>query len=147
MTDIKDLKLLFAGHYFGPPAEAADLLRAESILGEPIPASLKEFYLAFDGFRGPTNAGFFWPIFGFPGLVRSNRFLRDDELFPHELVTQCLFFGDNGCGPLWGFKQDLPGKVIQWDVRWGLDFEIAGDCPLDVWRAEKHMYDSLDDEA
>ena len=32
--------------------------------------------------------------------------------------------------------RDLPGKVIQWDAEWGADLKVAGDGPLDVWRAE-----------
>ncbi len=76
-----------------------------------------------------------------------NLFFRGDELFPQELVTQCLFFGDNGVGAQWGLKRDLPGKVILWDAEWGEDFEVVGDSPLEVWRTEKQMFDSLSERA
>jgi hypothetical protein len=141
-----EVRALFAGHSFGAPCNDADVREAEAALGESLPPVLRELYLAFDGFRGPTNAAFFWPLFGREGLVEMNQFYRGDDLFPQELISQVLFFGDNGCGPQWGFKRDLPGKVIQWDAEWGADFEVIGDSPLDVWRAEKQMYDSLGGE-
>ena len=137
----------FAGYDFGPPCSEADIRRAEAALGEELPAVLRELYLAFNGFLGPTNAAFFWPLFAWEpehaGLVEMNSFFRGDVLFPQQLVSQCLFYGDNGCGPQWGLKRDLPGQVIQWDARWGEDFAVVGDSPLAVWLAEKRMYDAL----
>jgi hypothetical protein len=144
MSQPDEVRALFTGHRFGVSCNEADIRRAEAALGESFPPVLRELYLAFDGFRGPTDAAFFWPLFGEEGLVEMNQFYRGDDLFPQELVSQCLFFGDNGVGPQWGFKRDLPGKVIQWDAEWGADFEVVGDSPLDVWRAEKQLYDSLD---
>ena len=146
MAAADEVRAMFVGHGFGEPCAEADIRRAELALGEPLPQALRELYLAFDGFRGSTNAGFFWPLFGRVGLVEMNQFYRGDDIFPIELISQCLFFGDNGCGPQWGFKRDLPGKVIQWDAEWGADFEVAGDSPLDVWRAEKELYDSLGEQ-
>jgi cell wall assembly regulator SMI1 len=138
-----EVRLLFAAYSFGPPCPETDIRRAEAALGESFPLAIRELYLAFDGFRGPTNAAFFWPLFGQEGLVEMNQFYRGDDLFPQELVSKCLFFGDNGCGPQWGIKQDLPGKIIQWDAEWGPDFEVVGDSLLQVWGAEKQLYDSL----
>lgn len=143
MSQPDEVRALFAGQHFGAPCTDADIRRAETALGEPLPPILRELYLAFDGFLGPTNAGFFWSLFEREGLVEMNRFYRDDPLFPQALVSQCLFFGDNGCGPQWAFKRDLPGKVIRWDAEWGEDIEVVGESPLDVWRAEKQMYDDL----
>jgi hypothetical protein len=146
MTPSDEVRAMFPGHCFGASGTEADILRAEAALGEPLPPVLRELYLAFDGFLGSTNASFFWPLFGREGLVEMNQFYRGDDLFPPDLVSQCLFFGDNGCGPPWGFKRDLPGKVIQWDAEWGADFEVVGDSPLDVWRTEKQSYDSPEKE-
>jgi hypothetical protein len=143
MAAADEVRALFPGHRFGAPCSAADLRRAEAALGEPLPPALRELYLAFDGFLGPTDAAFFWPLFGHEGLVEMNQFYRGDALFPQELVAQCLFFGDYGCGPQWGLKGDTPGKVIRWDAEWGTDFEVVGDSPLEVWRAAKQWYDAL----
>jgi SMI1 / KNR4 family (SUKH-1) len=143
MGQADEVRSMFAGRHFGPASCEADLRRAEALLGEPLPESLRKLYLSFDGFLGPTDAGFLWSLFEEEGLVAMNQFYRGDELFPQGLVTKCLFFGDNGCGPQWGFKRDLPGKVIRWDASWGTDFEIVADTPLEAWRAEKRLYDDL----
>lgn len=143
MNQPKAVRSLFLGYCFGPPCTEADIRRAEQALGEPLPPVLRELYLAFDGFRGPTEAGFFWPLFATEGFVEMNLFYRGDDLFPQELVTRCMFFGEGGGGPQWGIKLDLPGKVIKWNASWGTDFEIVGDAPLDVWQQEKELYDSL----
>jgi len=144
LNEADETRVLFAGRRFGPPCSEADVQRAEQALGELLPNVLRGLYLEFNGFSGSTDASFFWPLFGREGLVEMNQFYRGDNLFPQELVASCLFFGDNGCGPQWGFKRDLPGKIIQWDGEWGTDFEVVGESPLDVWRAEKHKYDSLE---
>lgn len=135
----------FAGFEFGPPCSEAEIQRAEEALSEELPPVLRELYLAFNGFLGPTKAAFFWPLLAprplYGALVEMNRFLRSGEPFPQDLVSQCLFFGGNGIGPSWGIKKDLPGKMIQWDARWGPDFEIAGESPLEVWLVEKRFYE------
>ena len=141
-----EVKALFPGRHFGAPATEADLCRAEVALGEPLPPVLRELYLAFDGFRGPTDAAFLWPLFAPEGLVEMNQFYRDDDLFPQDLISRCVFFGDNGCGPQWGIVRDRPDAVIEWDAGWGAEFRAAGATPLDAWRAAKRMYDSLDAE-
>jgi hypothetical protein len=147
MNAADEVRVLFPDNSFGAPCTATDICRAEAALGEPLPAALRELYLAFDGFLGSTNAQFLWPLFGREGLVELNEFFRGDDLFPQGLVGQCLFFGDYGCGPLWGFKRDLPDKVIKWDAEWGVDFEVVGDSPLAVWRAAKQWYDALGEGA
>ena len=105
MPIVDDIRSMFPEPSFGAACTEADIRGAEETLGEPLPSVLRELYLAFNGFRGSTNARFFWPLFGPEGLVRMNQFYRCDDLFPQDLVSQCLFFGDNGCGPQWGFKR------------------------------------------
>jgi SMI1 / KNR4 family (SUKH-1) len=137
----------FAGFSFGAPCSDAEIQRAEAALGEPIPDVLRELYRAFDGFLGPTDSVFFWPLFagkwGECGLVDLNRFLREGDEFPRDLVSRCIFFGDDGGGPFWGIKRDLPGKVICWDAEWGDEFHMVGENPLEVWIAAKKAYEEL----
>src|SRR5687768_13097256 len=66
MTDVPpdDVRRHFAGYPFGDPCTEADLARAEAALGIPIPPVLRTLYLSFNGFLGPTDAGYFWPLFG-----------------------------------------------------------------------------------
>jgi hypothetical protein len=72
-----------------------------------------------------------------------NRFFRSAPEFPTKFVSQCLFFGDDGIGGSWGFKRDLPGKVIRWDPEWGEAFEVDGDDPLAAWLAERKKYETI----
>lgn len=141
----------FAGHRFGAPCSEADLHRAEAALGQPLPGVLRELYREFNGFLGPTDAAFFWPLFaggwGDAGLVDINHSLREDPMFPVLFVSRCLFFGDDGGGSYWGFKEDVPGKVIRWDAERGEEFEVAGENLLEVWATEKKMYQELDKRA
>jgi hypothetical protein len=142
----EDVKQLFAGNRFGPPCDEAQLAGAEAELQVVIPPELRCFYLAFDGFLGPAAAYFFWPLFsggnrGDIGFVERNRGLRAGCEFPKELMHQCLFFGDDGCGSNWGLHQGVPGKVIAWEGALGEKFEIAGTDPGDVWLRMKRRYD------
>lgn len=142
-----DVRHHFAAYEFGSPCTEEQLARAELLLGERIPSLLRDLYLAFDGFLGPTHASFFWPLFekrpGAGALVEMNRFLRSGE-FPEPLMSQCLFYGDAGVGPCWGLKRDMPGKIILWDAEWGDDFEIVGTNPLEVWLEGKRKHDALE---
>ena len=148
-NEAEKVKAKFPDAIYGPPCSDADIRRAAAALDESLPAVLKKFYRAFNGFRGPTNAGFFWQLFASKknptGLVEMNRFFREnaDDPFPREIVLQCLFFGDDGIGAQWAFKKDLPGKIIKWDARWGTDVEVVGDTPLEAWLAEKAIYDEM----
>jgi hypothetical protein len=107
----------------------------------PIPPVLRNLYRSFNGFRGPTGAAFFWPLFGDRGLVRWHQFLRSE--FTQPWLSTCLFYGDAGGGSPWGLKADLPGRVILWDAEWGDDFEVVRTSVLDVWLDEKRKYDEL----
>ena len=150
MSMADEVRAHFAGHRFGPPCTEAALRRAEATLREPLPQVLRELYLTFDGFLGPTDATFLWPLFapkaGASGLVETNLFFRGDELFPQELVSRCVFFGDNGIGPQWGLHRDRPGQVIKWDAEWGVEVDVAGDTPLAAWLTERRFYDEVADQ-
>src|SRR5437763_15860459 len=73
----------FAAYAFGEPCTEAQLARAESLLGQPIPLVLRKLYLSFNGFLGPTDASFFWPLFekraGSGALVEMDMLLRNDH--------------------------------------------------------------------
>ena len=143
MTAIEVIRTQFGDVACGAPCGEADIVRAEQALGEQLPSELRSYYLAFDGFRGPTQARFLWPLFARDGLVDFNRFLRQGDEFPNRFTTSCLFFGDAGVGDMWGLKHDLPGQIIRWSASWGEDFEIAGASMLEVWLHEKRSYDEI----
>jgi hypothetical protein len=110
-----EVRIQFKGYPFGSPCPEAEIRRAESELGEALPPVLAELYTGFDGFRGPTNAVFFFPVFdpANSGLVETNKFFRNDKTFPQDLVSKCIFYGSDGTGAYWGIKRDLPDCVIQ----------------------------------
>ena len=148
MALVEDIRAAFAGFEFGEACTPAEIRRAEEELGEDLPPVLRELYRAFDGFRGPTNAAFFWPLFatqsGGAGLVEMNRFFREGDPFPLDVVADTVFFGDNGIGAQWGLKASLPRQVIKWNASWGTEYKTVGDTPLTAWLAEKQFYDQLD---
>jgi hypothetical protein len=146
MNIVDGVRSHFGGYHCGPPCAASDVAQAEIDLGERLPDDLRELYRSFDGFCGPTSAQFLWPLFGPSGLVEMNRHLRTGAEFPRELVLCSVFFGDPGYGDLWGISSCAPGKIIKWSPSWGADFEVAGDALLDVWIAEKQLYDRLAEE-
>jgi hypothetical protein len=145
MSAADQVRGMFPGRHFGAPCPESDIARAEAALGETLPAVLRDLYLAFDGFRGPTDAAFFWPLLGREGFVGMNQFFRAKPVFPQELMSRWLFFGDNGCGAQWALSRDVPDTVIQWEASWGSEFEVVGRNPVEVWRLEKQLYIEADE--
>jgi hypothetical protein len=97
---------------FRDPCSQADVTRAEQALGEQLPKMLRELYLAFDGFRMPEGGGWdaLLPLFGREGLVGMNDFFRNGAEFPTKLISQCLFFGNDGIGGHWGSSGTCQAK-------------------------------------
>jgi hypothetical protein len=140
----EDVRSSFADCLFGAPCSEADLVRAETALGEDLPSVLRELYRSFDGFRDPDDTQLLWPLFapqpGQEALVETNQFFRQGNLLSQDLAAQCLFFGARTCGPeyAWGIKRDLPGKVIEVHPYSEAAFSVDGNNPLDVWLAHRH---------
>jgi hypothetical protein len=83
------------------------------------------------------------------GLVWQNLNFREDAASCDDaefqtFISQCLFFGYDGCFGYWGYKRDLPGKIIRWgDEERMPTFTVVGDHPLDGWRTEKQACDAV----
>jgi len=137
------IRAQFAGFEFGSRCAEADVAHAEQILGSRLPPAIRDLYLAFDGFQGPTNARFMWPLLGKDGLVEFNLFLRNGSEFPKSFGSSCVFYGDAGIGDMWGIKDDLHDRVIRWSASWGEDYEESGATPLEAWLKEKSSYEQL----
>ena len=140
----------FAAYPFGAPCSDDDLAEAERRLSQSLPPDLRILYRHFNGFIGPTHAAFLYPLLHKlselgTSLVEFNFFLRGQDYCP-DFVQECIFYGDNGCGPSWGLLPKEPGKVIVWDAEWGKDYEIAGHDIFEVWLAEEKLYNELDAE-
>jgi hypothetical protein len=94
---------------FGQPGAEQQIADAERQLGHALPAALRRLYRAFDGFCGPANAAFLWPLFGDDGLVRRNLFGRSQRWAP-SWHGQVILFGDNGVGDYRGIPCDRPDR-------------------------------------
>jgi hypothetical protein len=138
---------MFPEATFGPPCTEAQIALAEKRLGHALPPVLVELYREFDGFLGPTNAQFFYPLCDAPtdmsaSLVAHTLFLRGEDYFP-AFMKSAVAVGDMGTGPCWLIFLAEPARVALWDAEWGDDHEsLEGDI-VDVWQAAKLVYESL----
>lgn len=144
MSLAQEVRRNFEGSDFGPPCSPDDLERAEHELGHPLPPVLRELYLSFDGFLGPTAAVFFSPLFerddsAGDSLVGFTLFLRGEDYFPR-FLQRAVIFGGDGCGSNWGMLIDLPGVVFEWHPEQGEDYSVLGGNPLDAWLKGKALY-------
>jgi hypothetical protein len=144
MSIAHEVRRHFEGFDLGPPCAPEDLARAERELGHPLPAVLRELYLSFDGFLGPTAAAFFYPLLrrdddASESLVSFTRFLRHEDDFPG-FWRQAVAFGDDGCGSHWGMRLDSPGEVFEWHPGQGEEYTAVGRSPLDAWLRGKGRY-------
>ena len=145
MSIAHEVRCIFEGFNFGPPCTPEDLVRAEHELGHPLPAVLRELYLSFDGFLGPTAAVFFSPLLqrdnsAGDSLVSFTRFLRGEDYFPG-FHQRAVIFGSDGCGSNWGMLIDSPGVVFEWHPEQGEEYTVVGTSPLDAWLKGKALYE------
>ncbi len=145
MTLAQEVRRHFDGLDFGLPCTADDLEQAEQQLGHPLPVALRELYLSFDGFLGPTAAVFFSPLLEREvsdenSLVGFTLFLRSENYFP-KFLQRAVVFGGDGCGSNWGILIDSPGVVFEWHPDQGEDYTVVGDSPLDAWLKGKSLYE------
>jgi hypothetical protein len=139
MADSMRVSELFAGYPFGQPATSEAIRECEARLGHAIPAPFRDYYQAFNGFRGPTNSKFFYSL---EELLETNDFLRSGE-FP-SFLNQHLAVGDPGTGYFWIVPIAEGSEVREWDAEWGDDANLLPGSIEDVWAAKKSVYDSID---
>jgi hypothetical protein len=148
MSMAQEVRRSFEGFEFGPPCTHGDLARAERELGHALPAILRDLYLAFDGFLGPTAAPFFYPLL--PGgepeilsLVGLTLFLRGEDYFP-EFLQEAVVFGDYGCGSHWGIRLNSPDELFEWYPSDGHHYSVVEGNPMTVWVERRAWYESPD---
>lgn len=147
MSIPRQIRKHFEGFPFGAACTPADIAKAEKQLGHPLPPPLAELYLNFNGFAGPTNAAFFYPLlkpssFATTSLVEYTLFLRSEDYFP-EFLWRAVAIGDYGTGPCWVILIDAPGKILEWDGEWGDDYEMLEGTLVDVWKGKKELYEKI----
>ena len=147
MVDPQAVRDTFAGFPFGTPCASAEIAEAEKRLGHALPAVLRGLYSAFDGFTGPTNAPFLYPLTRAPRasattLVDFTLFLRTEGYFP-TFVHRAVAVGDDGGGASWMVRLGAPHTVIRWGADWGQGNENQGGPLRAAWREAKRLYESL----
>jgi len=149
MSLASEVKAVFGIQSFNPACTNEDIGLAENLLGHSLPVPLRDFYLEMNGFVGPTDAQFSYPLLqdetnlSLPSLVGFTLFLRSEDYFP-DFLKRAVAIGDSGVGTYWLVLLDHPERVALWDATWGEEFEWLDGGLLDVWSREKSMYDSID---
>ena len=117
----------FSTGRFGPACTSEDITRAEAKLGVRLPSALKDLYLSFDGFRGPTNAQYLFPLLsctdGGSSLCDMTLFFRSWEQID---LSRFIFFGSSSGDECWGISIDDPKKIIAYHHHMENEYEVAG---------------------
>jgi hypothetical protein len=146
MFTAQDVRAAFPESTFGSAVSEAEIAEAERQLGNKLPGELRDLYLEFDGFLGPTAAPFLFPILRQPqaggeSLTTYTQFFRAEVGMP-EWVQQAIVVGDNGTGTGWFILLSEGNRLVRWDAEWEEYEPVEGNL-LDEWRREKAFYESL----
>jgi hypothetical protein len=95
---------VFPGVGFREPAQAPELVAAETRLRRTLPSQLRQLLLESNGVIGHTHVDTVWPI---DQIVETNLHFWSDQTFAQLYMpfAPFLFFGDNGGGDQFAFVQ------------------------------------------
>lgn len=135
-----------SSYIHGEPCAESDFKNAAHVLGHPLPEELVRIYEMADGFRGPTNAAFLYPLinpqpFNQETAVGFTQYLRTDPSQPH-FWRNAIAFGDYGVGATWGININS-GEVFEWWPEDGEETTVLGTSILEVFADKKKWYDEL----
>jgi len=134
----------FPDGIFAPPCTLNTVVAVESALGVSLPQPLRELYLAFDGFRGPGNAQYLFPLAHCvsPGssLLALTQFFRDWE---SPDLSRFIFFGSSTVDHAWGLSLDDSRKIIAYHHHMEDEYEIVGSDIYEVYIADEQRYRRL----
>ena len=141
-----DVRRAFPEASFSSPASEATIAGAERQLGQPLPQFLRELYLEFDGFLGPTGSPFLFPVLtppreGAETLTTYTQFFRTETGMP-DWLKNAVVVGDDGTGMAWFVLLDENLKIVRWDAEWE-EYEAVEDGLLEEWIRAKEHYDRL----
>jgi hypothetical protein len=142
----EDVRRAFPEGIFRKPATAAAIAQAEHELGHSLPDQLRNLYLEFDGFQGPTGANFLFPVFEWAGpnsesLLTYTQFFRGEDYFP-DWLEHAVALGDNGTGTTWFVLLNQGERLVRWDAEWEEYKHVDGSL-LDAWVAGRKIYESI----
>lgn len=130
----------------GSPIQEAEIRDAEKALGHAVPGELLSLYRVANGFRGPTNAAFLYPLlspqaFNDQTAVALTLGLRA-EAGQNSVWDRAIMFGDPGMMPCWGIEADS-GRLFEWWPEDGDEITFLNCSVLELWAQKKAWYDEL----
>jgi len=138
---MSDLEVLETGQ----PCTEREILDAESILGFSLPQELRNAYLSANGFTGPSDARFLYPLsrresFSLVTMLGLTQVLRG--LPEASSLWRCaLAFGDYGIGSTWGMTAE--GRVFEWWPQDGAE-PFFLDVPLhQLWAERSKLFSPI----
>jgi hypothetical protein len=131
---------------FGPPCADDQIAEVEGRLGCRLPGELRELYYAFDGFRGPGNAQYLFPLLkcadGGSSLLDMTLQFRDCELLD---LSQFIFFGSTTADECLGHGLSEPTRIIRYHHHMEKEFEPAGANILEAYLADMAKWREISD--
>lgn len=144
ITLAMSLRKFFPAGDFGSPAGIEAIQSAEREIGCAIPSPLRELYLEFDGFYGPTYTHFLYRLGSRDddsSLVGWNVFFRTGPEFPSDLKFRYLFFGSDGCCGHWAVPVPAGSSIVRWYPDMGDRVEVMAVDLLTFWMQQKRRLD------
>jgi len=134
----------------GSPIRETEIREAEKSLGQTVPAELISVYRIANGFLGPTNAAFLYPLlspqsFNDQTAVAFTLELRADEFQP-SFWDRAIVFGDAGMMPCWGIEVDS-GRIFEWWPEHGDEITYLDTSMVQLWAQKKAWYDEIMSQA
>lgn len=109
-----------------PPANPAEIARAERALGWSFPETLKALLRECNGDR--------WLLKSIDDIIETAKNHREylEEVYPE--IGRNIFFADNGCGDCYGWRIGADGKadesvIYRWDHETDEYTAVAKDIP------------------
>ena len=130
---------------FHHPATHSMIDAAQQSLGVEIPNWLRNIYLACNGFIGPTDVRYLYPLDGSEGAAQFTSFLRTEWTTPW--LHRALVFSDNGMGgSLTVHWAILDGQLIEWCYGNGDAYTVADGDFFELLSREQALWDDADNE-
>jgi hypothetical protein len=127
----------------GSPATSADIAMVEARLGVAFPSWLRTLYLTCDGFTGPTDWQYLFPLAGHLGVIGYTEWLRREEWGPAWL-SRAFVFGQTCSGGTGStFFAVLDGLMIEWCLGDGAEFTQFSGSFFDLLRREQATWDEV----
>jgi len=129
----------------GQPCAEEEILEVEQILDFSLPQELRNFYRAVNGFVGPSNVRFLYP------LSRKERFSRTTMLGLTQILRSlpdaeplwrnAVAFGDYGIGSIWGMTSDA--HIFEWWQQDAADPFFLDLSLRELWNDRGRLFSSI----